>query len=265
MKYILFILCLLLILIPLNSEANEIITVGKGQMYESFTQAIYETCESYKDVIVYPGIYDIKKEYLEYFKIDTITADTQLGNNFERGIWLMNRKITFLPGAKLTCTWDLPSFSPLYVATNVTLEGLDLYAEGMLYAIHDDVWRETQPYKNEYRYCRVIGRLLKNANCIGGGVTKYTRIIIDNCYFDNGVNESLTVRYHNTDIPDGNGDIWISNSYFNGYLGLCYHGNTTHLNVYVNGCEATKIMTKQEIPDTPIYNIDLYKWNNKEE
>lgn len=267
MKYFIVLLLLVLLLIPAvgQSESADIITVGQDQMYDSFTQAIYETCYSGQDVVVYPGTYDIRKEYLCYFRISDLTATSQLGNNFERGIWLTNRKITFLPGAKLTCTWDQAAFSPLYVATNVTIEGLDLYAEGTLYAIHDDVWRETQPYKNEYRYCRVVGHLLKNANCIGGGVTKYTRIIIDNCYFDNGVAESLTVRYHNTDIPDGNGDIWISNSYFNGYLGLCYYGNTTHLNVYVNGCEANKIMTKQEIPETPIYNIDLYKWNNTEQ
>lgn len=236
------------------------ITVGAGQQYESFTQAIYENMDNNAEVIVYPGTYDIRAEYEEYFGIK---SPDELEDNFQYGVWLSNKKITFMPGSKLTCIWDLDcNFSPLYVAKNVVLDGLDLYAEGTLYAIHDDIWREYDAYVNEYRHCRVIGHLLKNANCIGGGVTKHTRIIIDSCYFDNGVADSLTVRYHNTDIPDGQGDIWISNSYFNGYLGLCYYGTTTHLNVYVNGCEAQKIYTKEEISNTPIYNIDLYQWNN---
>ena len=264
MKILCVLLCLCLLLIPFYGAAESNITVGEGKDYQSFTQAIYDTVNSGKTVIVYPGIYDIKQEYKNLFGVDTVTDNMDLGNNFQYGVWITNRKVIFMPGAQLTCTWDLNSkFSPICVAKNVILDGLDLYAEGTLYAIHDDIWREYDAYINEYHHCRVIGRLLKNANCIGGGVTKHTRIIIDNCYFDNGVADSLTVRYHNTDIPDGQGDIWISNSYFNGYLGLCYYGTTTHLNVYVNGCAAEKIYTKHEISDTPIYNIDLYQWNNE--
>ena len=169
-----------------------------------------------------------------------------------------------MPGSKLSCVWDRnDNFSVLYSGGNVLLEGMNLYAEGMLYAIHDDLWHLLEPYVNEYRHCRIIGRMLKNANCIGGGVAQNARIVIDNCYFDNGVAESLTVRYHNTDLPDAKGEIWISNSYFNGYLGLCYYGTNAQLDVYVNGCKANKIETRPEIQGM-MKNIDLYKWNNEE-
>lgn len=91
-----------------------------------------------------------------------------------------------------------------------------------------------------------------------------TWISIDNCYFDNGVPDSITVRYHNIDLPNAKGDIWISNSYFNGYLAMCYYGGSAHLDVYVNGCKAERIETRKATPESLVRNIDLYKWNNEE-
>lgn len=262
MKKVWLVVLVLLVMVPVVAFGE--ITVGKGKDYESFTRAVYETVDSGEDIVVYPGEYDIKQEYYELFGEKYCESiGENLPETFARGIFLHDRNVLFLPGSKLTCVWDtMGNFSVLYSGGNVVLDGLDLYAEGMLYAIHDDLWHWTEPYVNEYRHCRVIGRLLKNANCIGGGVAQNARIIIDECYFDNGVDESVTVRYHNTDIPAANGDIWISNSYFNGYLGLCYYGGSAHLDVYVNGCKANRIMTKKETPES-LENIDLYKWNNE--
>ncbi len=263
MKKLLF---LLLIFLPCFALAD--VTVGPCKQYESFTQAIYETVDDKTDVVVYPGVYDIKKEYQDYFKIKDLCPDKDLGHMFQYGIYLHDRKVTFLPGAKLVCVWQLPydysiRFSPLYTAQNTILEGLDLYAEGTMYGIHDDVWRYDEPYVNEFRYCRIIGRYLFGGNCLGGGVTKNTRVIIDNCYFDNGASGSATVRYHNTDYENAEGDIWISDSYFNAYFAACYYGTTSHLNVYVNGSRAEKIETRKETEDSIVQNIDLYKWNNE--
>ena len=242
---------ILLLLIPSVALAD--ITVGAGRDYQSFTQAVYET---EGDITVYPGTYDIRAEYEALWD--------EVPEEFRRGVFIHDRRIAFLPGAKLTCVWDRDdNFSVIMNGGNVVLDGLDLYAEGMMYAVHDDLWHWTEPYVNEYRHCRIVGRLLKNANCIGGGVAQNARIIIDNCYFDNGVDESITVRYHNVDLPDAKGDIWISNSYFNGYLAMCYYGGSAHLDVYVNGCKAKAIRTQPEIPDHFVQNIDLYAWNNE--
>ena len=243
---------ILLLLLPLAAGAET--TVGAGKEYAFFTQAAYE--HPGEDITVYPGEYDIREEYETLFGED-------VPEEFSKGVFLHDARITFLPGSKLTCIWDRDdNFSVLYSGGNVILEGLNLYAEGMMYAIHDDLWHWTEPYINEYRHCRVIGRLLKNANIIGGGVAQNARIIIDNCYFDNGVPDSITVRYHNIDIPIAKGDIWISNSYFNGYLAMCYYGGSSHLDVYVNGCKAERIYCKPETPESTIENIDLYEWNN---
>lgn len=244
-----------LFLVPSVALAD--ISVGPGRDYASFTQAAYDTIDTGETITVYPGTYDIREEY-----------ETMFGDNvpdaFQNGIFLHDRTVLFMPGSKLTCTWHRDdNFSVLYSGGNLILDGLDLYAEGMLYAVHDDLWHWEEPYVNEYRHCRIVGRLLKNANCIGGGVAKNARIIIDNCWFDNGVDDSITVRYHNTDVPEGNGCIWISNSWFNGCLALCHYGANSHMDVYVNGCAAKAILTKKETPDSWMQNVELYQWNNE--
>jgi hypothetical protein len=250
-------LLVLMLLIPCVAIAD--VTVGAGRDYESFTQAVYETVDSGETITVYPGEYDIHAEYNALFGED-------VPGQFQRGIFLHDRDVVFMPGSKLVCVWDRSdNFSVLYSGGNVTLDGMNLYAEGMLYAIHDDLWHWTEPYVNEYRRCRVIGRLLKNANIIGGGVAQNARIIIDSCWFDNGVDDSITVRYHNVDLPDAKGDIWVSDSWFNGYLAMCYYGGSAHLDVYVNGSRAKKIELKAETPDQWLVNIDLYKWGNEEQ
>lgn len=253
--------------VPAVAGALGAVTVGQNMDYVSFTQAVYETYDSGRDIIVYPGLYDIREEYEEFFGIAEINDSIELGHDFQYGVRLKERNVTFLPGAKLTCTWILPTdysarFSPLYVTTNVTISGLDLYAEGTEYAIHDDVWRCDTPYINRYENCKVIGRRLYGANCLGGGVTKNTRIIIENCYFDNGADDSVTVRYHNTDYPDAEGEIWVSSSWFNGVFAATYYGETSHLDVFVNNCEARDFITKKETEDVEVENIDLFEWNN---
>ena len=149
------------------------------------------------------------------------------------------------------------------MTTNVTLEGLDLYAEGTEYAIHDDVWRHDEPYVNEYRHCKVVGRRLFGANCIGGGVAKNARIIIDNCFFDNGVPCSATVRYHNTDYENARSEIWVSNSFFNAKFAGTYYGTSARLDIYVNNSKAEGFVVIPETPDSEIENVYLYVWNNQ--
>lgn len=247
---------LLLLLIPAVALGE--IEVGPGRRYESFTQAVWENIDSGENITVYPGEYDVHQEFTDLF-------GTTVPERFQHGIFIHDRIITFLPGSKLTCVWYRnDNFSVLYSGGNVTLDGMDLYAEGMMYAIHDDLWHWESAYINQYLRCRVIGKLLTCANCIGGGVAQNARVIIDNCYFDNGVDDSITVRYHNIDLPDAKGQIWISDSYFNGYLAMCYYGGSAHLDVFVNGCRAERIITKFETPDSMNRNIDLYKWNNED-
>lgn len=240
----------------------------EGGDYYSLTEAVYKTFDTCEDIVVYPGTYDIKQEYRCLFKTTDINNETNLGHDFQYGIRIKNRTVTFLPGSFVECVWYFPTdfsakFSPIYMGENAKIYGLNLYAEGTEYAIHDDVWRSDIPYVNEYHNCIVIGKKLFAENCIGGGATKFSRFIIDNCYFDNGIKDGVTVRYHNTDYEDGHSDIWINNSYFNGKIAFTYYGTSSVMHAYVNGCEAKAIEIKPETDDSCHMNVILASWNNK--
>ena len=164
---------------------------GKGD-YTSFTEAIYRTKDSGIDVIVKAGTYDIVAEYEELFGksvIDTLADSTDL-SSFQYGVYITNRKVTFESGSHLVCDWtghtvdDTHRFSALAIGMNTEIIGLDLDCTATFYVIHDDYGNQTAEYTNVYRNCRVVGHNLTNSNCIGGGVKKWSRHIIDNCYFN---------------------------------------------------------------------------------
>ena len=179
---------------------------GAGD-YTSFTQAIYDTVDSGIDVYVKPGTYNIVSEYVAIFgqtAVDSMAdADSSIFNGFQYGVRIRNRKVEFAPGAHLVCDWTghtvdgTHRFSALGVDYDVEIIGLDLDCTGTFYAIHDD-YGVGVPYTVKYKNCRVIGHNLTNVNCIGGGCKKYSRHILENCYFDNNTTTSTAVRYHNT-------------------------------------------------------------------
>lgn len=244
---------------------------GKGD-YTSFTEAIYRTKYSGIDVIVKAGTYDITAEYETLFGksiVDNLDDSTDL-SLFQYGVYIDNRKVTFESGSHLVCDWTghtvdgTHRFSALAIRMNTEIIGLDIDCTGTFYVIHDDYGEQTIAYTNVYRNCRVVGHNLTNSNCIGGGVKKYSRHIIDNCYFNNN-GTGTTVRYHNTNAEGAEAEVYVSNSYFNNALKFNYYGNqTSKMKAYVNSCEAKSIVVDQESPSYTTNNIELFKWNNKE-
>ena len=247
---------------------------GSGD-YTSFTQAIYETVDSGVDVYVRPGTYDIVAEYVALFgqsAVDNMAdADSATFNGFQYGVILRRRKVEFAPGAHLVCdrtghTVDgTHRFSALRVDYNVEIVGLDLDATATFYAIHDDYGIWDSPYTVKYENCRVIGHNIFNANCIGGGCKPYSRHILKNCYFDNGLLGSATVRYHNTNSAGAEPEIYVSDCYFNNWFNPRWYGSqTSKMRVYVNNCEARAIFKSAESVSYDVDNVELYKWCNTE-
>ncbi len=246
---------------------------GSGS-YTSFTQAVRDNIDNNKSIYVKAGVYDIVQEYIDIFGQNAVSnmsdASNDVFNGFQYGVKLDNRKIYFYPGAKLLCDWtghtsdSTHRFSALRVGMNVEIEGLNLEAIKTWYAIHDDYGSNAAPYVNAYRNCYVIGSYLRNNNCIGAGCKKHSRHIIENCYFDNGIPGSRTVRIHNTDTLDAEPDVYVSNSYFNAQFTPMYYGaQTTKMRVYVNNCEAESIEVQQETASSSNNNVELITWNNK--
>ena len=257
------------------SDNSRIIVDASGMGdYTSFTQAIYDTVDSGIDVLVKPGTYDIVAEYVALFGqsvVDSMAdSDTAIFNGFQYGVRLRKRKVEFAPGAHLVCDWTghivdgTHRFSALGVDYNVEIIGLDLDVTATFYCIHDDYGIAT-PYTVKYENCRVVGHSITNANCIGGGCKKYSRHILKNCYFDNNLTGSATVRYHNTNAEGAEPEIYVSNCYFNNWFTPRWYGTqTTKMRVYVNNCEARSIHKLAESSSYNVDNVELYKWCNTE-
>ena len=257
------------------SDDSRIIVDASGTGdYTSFTQAIYDTVDSGIDVFVKPGTYNIVSEYIALFgqsAVDNMAdSDSAIFNGFQYGVRLRKRRVEFAPGAHLVCDWTghtvdgTHRFSALGVGYNVEIIGLDLDVTATFYCIHDD-YGITIPYTVKYENCRVVGHNITNANCIGGGCQKYSRHILDNCYFDNNLTGSATVRYHNTNAEGAEPEIYVSNCYFNNWFTPRWYGpQTSKMRVYVNNCHARAIYKMAESLSYDVDNVELYKWNNEE-
>lgn len=245
---------------------------GYGE-YTSLTKALWDHVDENCKIIVLPGTYDIKAEYVALFGAAVVASladsDTTL-NGFQFGAIIRNKEIVFEPGAHVVCDWTGQTvdgthrFCAFRVDYNAKIVGLDLLATNTFYAIHDD-YGISIPYTNEYENCRIEGVSLYNVNCIGGGCRKYSRHILKNCYFNNNMPASTVVRYHNSSKPNAEPEIYVSNCYFNTYFTPRWYGNqTTKMRVYVNNCEAQRIYKDQESASFTTDNVELIKWCNTE-
>lgn len=255
-------------------DAEIVVDASGSGDYTSLTKALYDNVDSGVSIVVKPGQYDIVSEYVAIFgqsAVDSMAdADTATFNGFQFGAIIRNRKITFEPGAHVVCDWTghtvdgTHRFSALRVDYNCEIIGLDLLSVATFYAIHDD-YGVSVPYTVRYVNCRVEGQSLYNSNCIGGGCKQYSRHIIENCYFNNNLTGSATVRYHNTNADGAEPEIYVSNCYFNNWFTPRWYGQqTSKMRVYVNNCEARSIHKMAESSSYNVDNVELYKWCNTE-
>lgn len=256
-------------------KTNAIIVDASGNGdYTSLTEALYEHVNDGLDIEVKPGTYNIVSEYIALFgqeAVDSMAdADSAIFNGFQYGIIIRNRTIKFDSGSYVVCDWTghtvngTHRFSALRVDYNCKIIGLHLVSTATFYAIHDD-YGLSVPYTVEYEHCYVEGINLYNANCIGGGCKKYSRHIIKNCYFNNHLTGSATVRYHNTNAEGAVPEIYVSNCYFNNWFTPRWYGTqTSKMKVYVNNCEASAIYKTAESSSFNVDNVELYKWCNTE-
>lgn len=258
------------------NDSPIIVDVSGGGDYTSFTQAIKTNIANKKRIYVKPGTYDIVSEYIDIWGAAAVASmqdsDSAIFNGFQYGVMISERTVEFAPGAELVCDWTghtvdgTHRFCPIRVGYNATIIGLNLDSTYTFYCIHDDYGDGSNPYTNTYRDCRVTGHNIVNANCIGGGCKKYSRHVIENCYFDNGgLPSSTSVRYHNTNAVGAVPELFISNSYFNGWLTPRYYGSqTSKMKAYINNCKAQKIDVLAESASFTTNNVDMFKWNNDE-
>lgn len=242
--------------------------------YTSLTEALYDTYEEACDVVVHEGTYDIVAEYKALFGntiFDTMTYTTEGMKNFQWGLFIDQRKVTFNAGAYVVCDMSAYTndgtrrFSPFNLGKNAIIDGLNCYAINPYYIIHDDFGLDTDgAFKNEIRNCVLISPEPAQGNVIGGGCKKFSTKIVDNCYLDNGNNKPVTMRYHNTNVVAASPKVIIKNTRANARIRLNGYGTqtSTKMTAIVNNCEAYAIEKSLET-DSSVDNVDLYSWNNK--
>ena len=271
-------------LISADTQVQVIVVdiTGNGD-YTSLTKALKDNVDKHINIMVMPGTYNLVAEYNAIWgtsAVDNMSdSDYNVFDGFQFGIIIRNKKIQFMPGAKVICDWHYKSdgvtertvngthrFSPIRVDYDAEIIGLHLVCNHTFYAVHDDYGLMDTPYTIQYKDCVIEAESLRQQNVIGGGCKKYSRHTIENCYFSNGEHSNIhTVRYHNTNQADAVPEIFVSNTYFNGTFTARWYGTqTTKMRVYVNNCKARAIYTMQEATGYDEENVTLYKWNNEE-
>lgn len=253
-----------------------------ANVYTSLTQALYDHVDDEAVIRVMPGTYNLHTEYIEKWGASAVDdmkdADESIFNGFQFGAIIRNKKIIFEAGSRVVCDYTYKSdgttpqtvngthrICAFRVDYNVEIIGLDLTVAHVFYAIHDDYGLTDTPYTNKYENCRIIGSDITNANCIGGGCKKYSRHILNNCYFDNGSTWMYSARYHNTNQANAVPEVYVSNCYFNTFFAVQWYGTqTTKMKAYVNNCKAMQIVARAETADSTVENVELHKWCNEE-
>lgn len=259
-----------------SSMVGIVVNKSGGGDYTSLVQALYENVSTPTSIKVMPGTYDIKQEYIDLFGQSAVEsmsdADSAIFHGFQFGAIIRSKTIEFVAGSHVVCDWTgltidgTHRFCAFRIDYNSKLIGLDLVATATFYAIHDDNGPDGgMPYTVEYENCRVIGANLGNSNCIGGGCKMHSRHILKNCYFSNGTESEVAVRYHNTNGAGSEPEIFVSNCYFgSSFAAMWYGSQTSKMRVYVNNCHARSIFKMQESSDFNVDNVELYKWCNTE-
>lgn len=220
--------------LPNELNTSVIVDINGNGDYTSFSRAIKETTNN---VIVKSGIYNIVDEFRELFGDDvwtTFNADSEFG----QGILITGRKVTFEAGAKLVCdltgtgyvvdggTKPYHNFSVLYLGKNATIQGMNCYAKGVYYVVHDD-YPDDEYWENVIQNCVIIGENIRNVNVIGGGVHKHSTHRVIDCYLEdkNRGTDGITFRYHGiTGATEGNAQVEIKGNYTSGRIGIRWYG-----------------------------------------
>lgn len=252
-KLIAFLIILMILCIFVTGSAETY--VGPNETYTSILQALKETTD---DLTILPGTYDIIQEYKNYFGNDIFQRMNYHSTEYEffqAGLYVTERKLTFLPGSIVTCEYpedqiaDDKRFSAFATGENFTIDGLVLYGSNLYYAVHDDYGITGNPYINSFINCVISAKQCVNANIIGGGCGANSITIIDNCVFNNNA-DGTTVRYHNTNKTGAVPIVIVKNTYANYSIEFRWYGtqDTKMTAIVINSYAPNGIFTAAEDP-----------------
>ncbi len=255
-----------------NKKDNPVIVDKNGNGdYTSLTEAIHETTNN---IVVKAGVYDVVAEYDEFFGDDFLKnckfSDDE-AKHFQGGLYLENRTITFESGAIVNCVFPYYNraekrFCLFWLGQNAVIDGLFCGdVRNVYYIIHDDTFSDNGSYTNIIRNSVLVGTVTQN-NIIGGGCSGHATNIVENCYMSNGVDGSVTLRYHNDNVANASPKVIIRNCYTNGNINFNWYGSqTTKMQCYAlnNEVNGSIVKVAEDPSRYDVDNIVLYAWNNK--
>lgn len=253
---------------------------GRGDFTKITDALAYAETHPNTTIYVEEGTYDIIAELgSSYFENFVYVAYTNEGPKIGNGTTLIMSST-----AKIVCHYTgsnaevLRGFSPLNAYLDnlgFTLDNVTIECSNVRYCVHDDVGSERSMYKNVYRNCKFTINNTTNpvypSHCaLGGGLGQAGEVIIENCIFENLMNDgvySYAVAYHNSGENTGRerSRIVFTGNYVTGIDTVQFtdHGTTlykTYCLVSNNnlGAEVRHRKTDPSVPD----NMEVLEWNN---
>ena len=221
-----------------------------------------------KTIYVDGGEYDIIEIYKTYFGnefFDNLQL-TGMPKHYY-GLPLFNgTKLICSPNAHFSCHYKgsnaniIWGFSGFACGNGYELNGLNLDASNVKYAIHDDYneYNDT-PYFVKLENCHITN----DKQAIGGGLGKYGTYVYEN-NFIHATNHTYDMRYHNHQYAT-KCKLTFTGNCFPHTLRLSYYGqsakDTTKCFVS-NNFISSPIINDAETTDSKVNNMKVYAWNN---
>lgn len=221
-----------------------------------------------KTIYVENGEYDIIEIYKNYFGETFFDTLPQTGApKHHYGLPLFNgTKLICSPNAHFSCHYKgtnqnvIWGFSGFACGNGYELNGLNIDASNVKYAVHDDynTYNDT-PYFVKVENCYITN----NKQAIGGGLGKFGTYEYKN-NFIHATNHAYDMRYHNHQNPT-KCKLTFTGNYFPHTLRLSYYGqsekDTTKCFVS-NNFISSPILNDAETSDSTVNNMKVYAWNN---
>ena len=221
-----------------------------------------------KTIYVEGGEYDIIEVYKTYFGEDFFDTLPLTGApKHHYGLPLFNgTKLICSPNAHFSCHYTgsnnnvIWGFSGFACGNGYELNGLNIDASNVKYAVHDDYNDyNDNPYFVKVENCYISN----NKQAIGGGLGKFGTYEYKN-NFIHATNHTYDMRYHNHQNPT-KCKLTFTGNYFPHTLRLSYYGqsekDTTKCFVS-NNFISSPILNDAETTDSTINNMKVYAWNN---
>lgn len=213
-------------------------------------------------VHVHPGTYDIIAEYKSCFGEDYFTSykgdddgvmynDCKNGN-FDYGLWLDNITLICDSGVRVVANytgknvWVSRYFSAFAVGSHARVEGLNVEADNLRYAIHPDF--HTDPKNEELVFINCVfsnGSAHRQYQSFGCGLGVHTKLLIEDCVFrtpDSDSEDSIAILIHNNINKGAQSEVTVTNCAFEGkgYARIAYYGDSKlETTVVFSGCTWT--------------------------